>query len=95
MFINSTVLHGTPSGYKLHKARRETICEDCRDAHNSYMREYNKHHKSTRNDGRRVCAKARNNALKRLVDMNPSIYRLLYNEEKEKLELENGDRSLH
>jgi hypothetical protein len=33
---------GTPSGYTTHRKRGEPQCEDCQEAHNSYMRAYKK-----------------------------------------------------
>lgn len=31
---------GTPGGYGRHRRQGEEICDPCRDAHRSYMREY-------------------------------------------------------
>lgn len=36
---------GTISGYATHRAKKEIICEDCRNVHSAYMREYRQKNK--------------------------------------------------
>jgi len=40
----NAIEHGTRRGYQQHKARGGMVCEPCRDANNTYMREYQRQH---------------------------------------------------
>lgn len=81
-----TARHGTPSGYSAHQQRDERPCDACYRAKQEYDVRRRRAPEHVRADRLRARAQAR--ALARLRSVYPTLYQLLYEEEKLRLERE-------
>lgn len=68
--------HGTPTGYKRHKRRKEDACDDCLAAWAAYYRNYRATHPVDRKIAQRN-AKVRRIATARLINLHPREYALV------------------
>lgn len=78
--------HGTPSGYFTHMRRNEQPCDACYRAKQDY--DARRRQAPTQVRVARLRARAQRAALTRLKNIYPVLYRLLYEEEKHRLERE-------
>lgn len=81
-----TVKHGTPSGYQAHVRRDERPCDSCYRAKQEY--DVRRQESSEYVRASRLRARAQRRALTRLKNVYPTLCRLLYEEEKSRLERE-------
>lgn len=68
---------GTNAGYEAHRRRGEDPCDQCRDAHNTYMSGYHREYRAQAP----TYAGTRRRALERLAELHPADFRRLLAEE--------------
>jgi len=72
--------HGTATGYRYHQDADEKPCDACVAAKQEYDRNWRSTPERTKKSRAGAAAQAR--ALRRLKDIYPDVYRVLYAEEK-------------
>lgn len=73
--------HGTYAGFMRHYRRKETPCEPCRQARNTYMARYRESHPDAYDYDKRM-TNARSRALWRLAKQYPQEFRKFFDEER-------------